>query len=439
MIKFMEKQRLSGSERVQVEASRCLYCYDAPCQRACPAGINVPGFIRRILDGNIYGAGELIFEENIMGATCARVCPTEELCEGNCVLRNLKEHPVAIAELQRFATDWFFAHGLSIKTPETNQKPEERVAIIGAGPAGLSCAYELARYGYTAHIFEAESQAGGLATQAIASYKISPSIVNKEVQLLKKLGVKFHFNTRVGKDVKLTDLRKKYDAIFLGIGLGKSSGLNIPGVGLRGIMDALEFLRKVKAQQKIKVGKRVVVIGGGNTALDSAIVARLLGAERVMVLYRRTSEEMRGYRSELDTARLNECWFYWQTQPVRFIGKNRVEAVECVKTRLGKPDATGRPSPIPIKGSNFQLETDMVLIAIGQQSDSEIFQDLEGLKFTEEGLIKTNARTGETSITGVFAGGDCVSGGGRVVDAIADGKRAGKGIISYLSASQPKK
>ncbi|MCD6385574.1 NAD(P)-dependent oxidoreductase, partial [Candidatus Sumerlaeota bacterium] len=395
-------------ENAQFEASRCLYCYDAPCQRACPAGINVPGFIRRILEGNIHGAGELIFEENIMGATCARVCPTEELCEGSCVIRSSTGSPVAIARLQRFATDWFFAHKLSLKFKPTNQKPKKRVAIIGAGPAGLSCAYELARYGYTVHIYEANARAGGLATQAIASYKISPSVVNKEIALLKKLGVRFYFNARVGKDVKVTELMEKYDALFLGIGLGEASQLDLPGVELRGIIDALEFLRRVKIQKKFRVGKKVVVIGGGNTALDSAIVARLLGAEQVMVVYRRSPEEMRGYRSELDTARLKECWFYWQAQPVRFIGEKRVEAVECVKTKLGKPDATGRPSPIPIPGSNFQLKADMVLLAVGQHTEKGIFHNLPGLKTTDQGLIKINPATGETSIKGVFAGGDCV-------------------------------
>ncbi len=418
------------------DASRCVFCYDAPCRQVCPAGIDVPCFIRCLQEDNVKGAGELIFQENVLGATCARVCPVEELCEGRCVLKDWTGKAVPIAKLQKYAADWFLSKQLALTPAKTSAARTEKVAVVGAGPAGLSCAYTLAQQGFSVELYEKEPVAGGLATLAIAPFKISTEIVNQEIKLVRKSGVKLILNTPVGKQLTFGELRNKYGALFLGLGLNETSTINLPGRDLAGVMNALDFLRAAKGAKKMKPGRNVVIIGGGNTALDAAIIAKMLGAEHVAVLYRRSENEMRGYRSELDMARLRDCWFYWQTQPLRLLGKKNVAAVEYVQTKLGRPDASGRRRPLPIMGKRFLLEADLVLLALGQHLQCAILEQLPGLQITENSLIKINKRTGETSLKGVFAGGDCVTGGGNVVDAVAAGKLAARAIASKLTHSR---
>ena len=414
-----------------MEGIRCLYCYDAPCIQACPTKIDVPTFIKRILEDNMKGASRIIFKANCLAGSCARACPVEVLCEGACVLNELNQRPVAIGRLQRFVTDWAMKNKLFFYI---KGKPNgKKVAIIGAGPAGLACAVELVQMGYEVKIFESRDLPGGLNAFAVNPTKVDLKFALQEVAMLKKLGLKIKSNTTVGDDIPFENLLNKYDAIFLGIGLGKSASLKIPGEKLKGVYDALDFIEIVKTSPyKLSLkGKKVAILGGGNSALDSAIQAKMLGAEYVYIFYRRSKEEMPGYPSEFDQAKLNECMFYWQMAPIKILGKDKVEKVKLIKTKLGILDSSGRRKPIPIKGSEEIFKADVVIKALGQQMNDEFLSKIKGLKI-KNGLVQINNKTYQTSIPKVFAGGDCVSGGKEIVNAVADGKRAAFGIYSYL-------
>ena len=410
-------------------ASRCLYCYDAPCAKACPSSVDPSSFIRKITTGNMRGAARVIMEANVLGGSCARVCPVEELCEGACVLQK-DQPPVAIGRLQRFVTDWAAENG--VKVLSAGEATGKRVAVVGGGPAGLTCAAELAKLGHAVTVFEAREMAGGLNTYGIVPLRLQVADSLAEVETIRALGVEIKTSTTVGRDVRPADLLAGYDAVFLGLGLGKGWMLDIPGEKLDGVYAALDLLAAAKTGQvgDELVGKRVAVVGGGNTAIDAATISKRLGAREVTVLYRRTENEMPAYRPELDFARLEGIEFQWLTAPVRILGEGRVSGLECVKMSLGEPDSTGRPRPIPMAGSEQILAVDVVIKAVGQSPVDSVTPDL-GVE-VNHGLIRVDPESGRTSNPRVFAGGDCVRGGSEVVFAVREGKRAARGINAAI-------
>jgi glutamate synthase (NADPH/NADH) small chain len=376
-----------------VEATRCLYCYDAPCADACPTHIDVPKFIKKIASGNLKGSAGAILDANILGLSCSRVCPVEMLCEGACVMHRYNKQPIEIGLLQRHAMDWFYAHEPAVATAPDNGK---HVACVGAGPASLSCAAELRRMGFKVTVFDRNPLAGGLNTYGIAQYKLRPPDALKEVELLKSMGVIF----QLGQDVN-DGMQGEYDAFFLGVGLGPVHRLNVPGDTLPGVMDALRFIAAYKVGAPM-IGRRVAVIGAGNTAIDAAIAAKKLGAEQVHLIYRRAEAEMSAFASEYERARLEGILFHWNTTVKRIIGRNTVESIEC---------------------DTVTLPVEMVIPAIGQSPISELLATCGPI----------NRETGQTRHAKYFAGGDFLNGGREVVDAVADGKRAAKGIAQWLS------
>jgi dihydropyrimidine dehydrogenase (NAD+) subunit PreT len=421
---------LTASQALE-EGSRCLFCYDPPCQKACPTGIDIPMFIRQILTGNIKGSAKTILEANILGHSCGRVCPTSVLCEGACVLNGEGKRPVLIGRLQRHAVDHVLDNNIGLFTPG---KPNgKRVALIGGGPASLSCAFYLRRDGYETVVHDAHPQPGGLNTYGIAAYKMRAHESVREIEMIKKMGVVIKNSVEVGKDISFAQLEKEFDAIFIGIGLGDTETLGIEGESLEGSMDALTFIDQTKTKKfnDVVVGKRVAVIGGGNTAIDVATAAKRLGSEDVYMIYRRGREEMSAFDYEYDLAQADGVKFIWQAAPKRIIGNGRVESLECVRTQLGAPDASGRRSPQIIPGSEFSLPVDMVVRALGQMKKTNFLKSISGLQ-VDRGKINVIRETMQTSNPTYFAGGDCVSGAAEVVDAVADGKRAAAGIHAYL-------
>jgi len=418
------------------EGSRCLFCHDAPCIKACPTEIDVPQFIRQILSGNMRGSARTILSANILGHSCARVCPTSVLCEGACVLNVQGKKPVEIGKLQRYAVDPVIANGTQLfKAGASNG---HRVALIGAGPASLSCAAELRKRGYETVIFDANPQPGGLDTYGIAAYKMRAQDVEKEVAMVRALGVEIKSGTVVGKDISLPQLERDFDAIFVGIGLGATDDLRIPGEDLEGCRDALSFIEETKSKNlhDVQIAKRIAVIGGGNTAIDVVTAARRLGAEEVYMVYRRGPEEMSAFDYEYELAKKDTVAFVWQALPVRVIddGHGRVAALECVRTEKGPKDARGGSSFVPVKGTEFQLDVGMVVKALGQKRKTDFLQQIADLEL-KNGCVVVNGKTMQTTNPKYFAGGDCVNGGGEVVDAVAHGKKAAAGIHQLLEAT----
>lgn len=347
----------------------------------------------------------------------------------------LKEgrRPVAIARLQRYATDRLLATGS--RPLAKSQKPitkSQSVGVIGAGPAGLSCAAELAKLGYDVTVYESRPDFGGLITYAVAPYKQLKEPLPEEVKPILELGVKLQLGVTVGKDISIKDLEEKHDAIFLGIGMGEDIRADIPGENLDGVWNSLEFIEKLKLGrlEEVKIGERVAVIGGGNTAIDVAREAVRLGAKDVLVLYRRTREQMPAYAHEVRAAEKEGVHFLWLTAPVKFLGDCHVRQIECIYMRLGKPDSSGRPRPEPVPGTEFKIDVDTVILAFGQRFRTEFLEAIEGLEI-ERGLVKVNERY-QTTNEKYFAGGDCINGGGTVVEAVQHGKLAAQGIHQYL-------
>jgi len=425
--KFGSPPEPMTEDEARAEASRCLYCWDPPCACACPSGVSVPDFIRKIMTGNYLGAARQLYEKNCLAGGCARVCPVEEFCEGSCVQANLQGRPVAIARLQRFASDWAIANRAPVLRP--GAPTGRRVAIIGAGPSGYACAVELARLGHAVTMFEARPKDGGLYTHGIARYKLSSDYTFAELRMLRRLGIRLKTSVKFGGDVSFEDLMKRYDAVFLGIGRGRSAALRVPGEDLRGVVEGMSFLEKPRTLplEKIRVGRRVVVVGGGNTAVDAAMAASRLGAKDVFIVYRRTREEMPAYSGEYEHALLEGIRFEWLAAPSRILGVKKVEGIECIRMKLAAPDASGRPRPVPVPGSEFVIECDMVITALGQTALDDVFSRIPGLKL-KGGLVVVNPRTGATSVRRLFAGGDCVNGGAEMVNAVAEGVRAARGM-----------
>jgi glutamate synthase (NADPH/NADH) small chain len=414
-----------------IEANRCLFCYDAPCIMACPTGIDIPTFIKRIANGTPAGAAKTILSSNILGASCARVCPTEVLCEGACVVLDREGEAVKIGRLQRFATDSVAGRAASL-LPKPLPPTGKRVAIVGAGPAGLGCAAELARLGHKVVVFERAKQAGGLNTYGIAYYKMKPVVSLEEVELVRSLGVEIRCGVEVGKDITAEDLEREFDALFLGIGLGEGTKLRIPGEDLPGVRDALEFIREIHTLplDQVQVGMSVAVIGCGNTAIDAATQARSLGAERVMVIYRRTESDMSAYGFEYDLAKDDGAQFVFNTLPVEVLSTDgQVTGLKLVRTRVAE---SGRAEPVA--GSEFIEPFDLVLKAVGQEKQSALASRLfPALAIDKRGVIQRDPLTGATNLPKVFAGGDCGNGGREVVNAVGEGKKAARGIHAMLA------
>ena len=418
-----------SANQAAVESARCLLCYDAPCTHACPTHIDIPKFIKKISTGNLRGSARTILESNLIGATCARVCPVQELCEGACVL-GAEHKPIAIGRLQRHAMD--FAYGTAMEPFLCAEATGKRVAVIGAGPAGLSCAGELAKLGHGVTLFEKRELAGGLSTYGIIGLREPMEVALAEVAMIERLGVRIETGKELGKDYPLSDLLARFDAVFLSVGLGTTPGLGIPGE--EHIFDGLQYIEQSRVDaSKLVVGRNVVVIGAGNTAVDCATIAKRLGAMRVTMVYRRTENEMTAYPHEYEFIKREGVTFSFLTQPIRVDAQNgTVKSLECVRMQLGREDASGRPAPLPIEGSEFFIPADQVVKAIGQEKPSLATRlRLE----TEKGFIQVNAAF-ETNLPGVYAGGDCIRarGAASTVMAAQDGKLAARAIHGRLVA-----
>ncbi len=482
---FAEINPAMTAAEASVEANRCLYCYDAPCMHACPTHIDVPSFIKKIASGNLHGSARVIFDANPIGATCSRVCPVEVLCEGACVEKTLLQKPIEIGRLQRYATDHALKSDRQIFTK--GESNGQSVGVVGSGPAGLSCAAYLARLGYDVTVYERKPLAGGLDTYGMAEYKMPQSVSLDEVEYIAKMGVKFLLNTEIGSEssppyeggvagfssppglrsgadatpllpeegwprfadgvvgaagwsadgvvlsntvqtVSFTYLNEWHDAIFIATGLGDTNKLNIPGEELDGVYDALHFIEKIKTRDwmNIPLGKTVAVIGAGNTAIDAVTQAKRLGAEKVIMVYRRTEKDASAYDYELELARKDGVEFIWQSAPIGILSDSdykKVTGLQCEKT-----DGTLKL---------FDIPCDMVIKAVGQQKMRSFFENVAGVATDEKGRVVVNVQM-QTSNSKIFAGGDCSNGGKEAVDAAQMGKLAAQGIHQSLTGENIK-
>ena len=467
--RFPDLHPALDSQSAIAEANRCLFCFDAPCAAACPTHIDVPRFIKKIGSGNLRGSALTILDANILGLSCSRVCPVDVLCEGSCVMHRYNKKPIEIGRLQRFAMDHFYAKGGTLPQNVRQERPQAGeaggtagattaggtasapasapassaasstagVACLGGGPASLACAAELRRHGYPVTIFDNRPLPGGLNTYGVAEYKLRASDSLREVELVRSLGVEFRQaeigGAEVTKSVRLEDVEREYSFIFIGVGLGAMERLGIPGEQLRGVIDALRFIERYKTSPDFAVGRRVVVIGGGNTAIDAANAAKRLGAEEVHLFYRRTEKEMPAFPFEYDHSKVEGVRFHWLAQPVEIVEEDgRAVSVKFVETRLGQPDSSGRRKAEPVEGSYFECACDMVIPALGQSRLMEVLHTACGIEL-KGGSIVVDRPTGRTSNPKYYAGGDCVNGGREVVDAVADGKRAALAMVRRAS------
>jgi glutamate synthase (NADPH/NADH) small chain len=419
-----------------IEANRCLNCFDAPCMGACPTHIDVPRFIKKIASGNVMGSAKTILDANVLGASCSRVCPVEVLCEGSCVMHGRGEKAIEIGRLQRFAMETFYDAGGKLPLRRREER-KQRVACIGGGPASLACAAELRQLGFRVTVLDNRALPGGLNTYGVAEYKLRAADSLREVEMVRGLGVEFE--RREVDAATLAKLEREFDAVFLGVGLGTMHRLAVEGAdsvregltgmgAITGIVDALEFIAGYKTGVLLSVGRRVVVIGAGNTAIDAACAARRLGAEEVTIFYRRQREHMSAFGFEYDHALREGVKFRWAALPVGLQTGAAGIALTCVNV---VQDESGLL--VPVEGSEFTMECDVVVPAIGQSPLVKLLSQTRGVA-TERGRVVIDRATGQTANPKYFAGGDCVNGGREVVDAVADGKRAALGIAQWLSA-----
>ena len=440
---FLEVPTGYTPEMAREEASRCLQCKNPGCVEGCPVGVDIPGFIKLIHEGDFTKAIRHIWTMNSLPAICGRVCPQESQCEGKCVLAK-KGEPVAIGNLERFAADWERAHGSGALPPKASASGK-RVAVVGAGPAGLTVAGDLIQKGHDVTVFEAFHKPGGVLLYGIPEFRLPKEIVAQEVNFLERLGVKVECNAVVGRTITLDELFEQgYQAIFLGVGAGLPKFMNIPGENLVGVLSANEYLTRAnlmkaylfpKVDTPIPHGKDVVVLGGGNVAMDSARTALRLGADRVRLVYRRSREEMPARAAEAHHAEEEGIEFFLLTNPVRYIGneKGRLTGMECIKMELGEPDASGRRRPVAVKGSEFKIDCDLCIVAVGTGANPLLTSSTPDLKLNKWGYIDTDPKTGKTKKRGVWAGGDIVTGSATVILAMGAGRGAANSIHDYLN------
>ncbi len=436
-------------EEAITEANRCLQCPTHPCISGCPVNIDIPGFILSLRKNDLGKSIKILKSYNNLPAVCGRVCPQESQCEGVCTVGIMKDHePVAIGKLERFVADWAASHEGVEKAAEMLEKNEKgKIAVVGSGPSGLTVAADLAKRGYKVKIFEALHEAGGVLIYGIPEFRLPKTIVKREIKAIEDLGVELEKDVVIGRTITVEELKAEYDAIYIGTGAGTPRFMNIPGTNLNGVYSASEFLTRInlmhayefpKYDTPIRIGKHVVVVGAGNVAMDSSRSALRLGSEKSMIVYRRSEKEMPARIEEYHHAIEEGIEFHWLTNPIEYLGdeNGNVKAVKCIKMKLGEPDASGRRRPIPIEGSEFTIETDAVIEAIGQTSNKVLLNAFPELKLNKRGYIEADPETGATSVEGVYAGGDIVTGAATVILAMGAGKKSAQAIDSYLSSKK---
>jgi glutamate synthase (NADPH/NADH) small chain len=427
---FEQIKPLMNETEAYYESSRCLFCYDAPCTLACPTSIDVPLFIRQINSGNLTGAAKTIYNANYFGYACGQVCPTEVLCEEVCVYNNQKIKPVEIGRLQAYAARHVVQNDKNLfPIKNANRK---RIAVIGAGPAGISCACELMKMGFSVDIFEKKSQASGLMISGVAPYKITDKAVMDEMRYLEdQFGYRVYYNTSIQSEEDMNRLENEYHAIFIGIGLGPTIELEIPGEELENCVGAIEFIENLRLKRhRTKIGKKVIVLGGGNTAMDAASESARLGAETVLLCYRRSKEEMRAYIFEYDLAKSAGTSGVFNVAPLEILGETKVEGVKFARSKT----VAGKVELMP--HSEFVESCDMVIKATGQSNFLDLLQRIKNIKLDKKGCILVNKDNGQTGNPKYFAGGDAANGGREVVNAAAEGKIAAQGIQQFIFGSE---
>ena len=439
---FLEVALGYTEEQALDEAQRCLHCKNKPCVAGCPVGIHIPDFIAKVAEGDFEGAYQIITQQSSLPAVCGRVCPQETQCEQKCV-RGIKGEPVGIGRLERFVADW---HNKNVcEAPRKPAPNGHKVAVIGSGPSGLTCAGDLAKKGYAVTVFEALHTAGGVLVYGIPEFRLPKDIVQKEIDGLKALGVDVQTNMVIGRVLSIDELLEQgYEAVFIGSGAGLPRFMTIPGENLKGVYSANEFLTRVNLMKAYQPGsdtpiehaKRVAVVGGGNVAMDAARCAKRLGAEEVFIVYRRSEKELPARAEEVEHAKEEGIVFHLLNNPTQILGdeNGNVKGMECIRMELGEPDASGRRRPVEVPGSEFTLDVDCVIMAIGTSPNPLIKSTTQGLETQKWGGIIVNEETGLTSREGVYAGGDAVTGAATVILAMGAGKTAATAIDQYIQS-----